>query len=104
MCRTHFPHASEDEIEAHTTFLDKHYAGEELGGFEREGTVAQQALEEVVEATMCDASEVALHEIHVVVAKEVVETVAKEVVASAICEIRREAERVHRAVHNADRR
>jgi hypothetical protein len=83
-------------------FLAKHYAGEEVGGFEREGTVAQQALEEVVEVTACEASKVALHEIRVVVAKEAVEAMTKEVVASALREIRREAERVQRVVHNAD--
>jgi hypothetical protein len=41
----------------------------------------------VVEATACEASNVALHEIHVVVDKEAVEAVAKEVVASALREI-----------------
>jgi hypothetical protein len=51
-------------------------------------------LGEVVEAAPQEAAEVAMHEIHTVMAKEMVEAVAKEATSAALCEIQHEAAKV----------
>jgi hypothetical protein len=64
MCRKRYPQRSETEVDVEATPLARHFTKEEVGAFEREGQVTEQALDVVVEMAAKDAAIIAVHEIH----------------------------------------
>jgi hypothetical protein len=71
MCRNRFTGKTAEKVEVRATTLAQLHAEEEVAAFEREGTVAEEAMESMVEEAM--------------------EVVAKEAAMAALCEIRDEA-------------
>jgi hypothetical protein len=58
MCRNRYTERTSEEVEVRATALARMYVEEEVGAFEREGVVAKQAMEKVVnEATGKDVEQ-----------------------------------------------
>jgi hypothetical protein len=87
MWRNRFTGKTAEEVEVWAMTLAQLHAEEEVVAFEREGTVAEEAMESVVE----EAAKIAFGKMHAVAAREAVEVVAKEAAMAALCEIRDKA-------------
>jgi hypothetical protein len=89
MCRRRFAAQAAEEV--HAVELARQHAEQEVAAFEREGEVAQEAMDMVMEEATAVAADVAVGKMHAAAARKAVEAVAMEAAMAALRAMRNDA-------------
>jgi hypothetical protein len=98
MCRRRFAAQAAEEVEVQAVELARQHAEQEVAAFEREGEVAQEAMDRVMEEAAAVAADVAVGKMHAAAARKAEEAVAMEAAMAALRAMRNDTSMVSREV------
>jgi hypothetical protein len=91
MCRRHLAAQTAEEVEVQVVELARQHAKEEVAAFKREGEVAQESMDRVMEEAVAVATDIVVDKMHAVAARKAVEAVAMEAAMAALRAMRNSA-------------